>query len=964
MNQVNDLVLVYGLTAGGEPIPLKVAADGTLQTAGGGGGGGGSTIDREIVMLTYRVKTAFTGATVGDLITQAQVIDVTSTPTTVAVLWRNHSTGVDLANAPNLANLEPVVSTGLTDAQLRAAAVPTAPNYSRGVGNADANTLRATLAADGPAVAGIGSIDAKTPALVGGAVPVTGPLTNAQLRSEAVDVISQNITTKFREAFEEYVPNTGGRWLETKANGDIVMLDGNTAAASYLVVSKSPFDAGTRTDVETAITFDLPIDIAFGASMSQRTVGQEFSVEVVSTDATLPEAADLAIASLSQTTTVLTVNTTLPHGLTVGRCIGIRDCSNLAANYPNLVVATTPSPTQFTCTVATGTIATVNNSGFVYNRERFGRAQDAISQIFETATATQANLYVRSESGDALPSGVIGGAHAVTVGTTASVQLAGATAAYAYSFAPTTEYRMTMQADRVQWHDAAVDSLTQSTGRLLRTQVCPTPDKSYKFRLRAINNKSLSVISAKVTSVTKSGTTTGTFVTATPHGLATGDLVNYFGSSSSAAAAFPNLATATAVTVVDATTFTAVIGTGTTGVAYGGFVAKVQGGNLMSALGAQAQTVTNVALSTLADGQRQLVLTGSGNWAMSIGDLVEVVGCTNTTNGTLLGVDGTWKVANQATTALTLVALPGQTWPADFSAAAGGAVVRRTDFRLSFVRIFDYERQRVEHIPRPATDSAGAIPAVLQGGTAAVTVSSGTVTTVTTVTTVAAVTAANLNIPGTVADVASAALAATATTAAFTPTFGTSYEVNIPVTVVTGTNPTLDFSVEESDDAGTNWFKVYDFPRITAVGIYRSPKLPLTGNRVRYVQTLGGSTPSFTRAVNRLQSSDDVPLIRQLIDRALAVNTLNQATASLNVQNCRNVQAVLALAAGGTAPSIQLEGSDDNGVTWYAIGAALAGTVGSTVQLTVNNVQSQLVRGRVSTAGTGATLTYLLIKGF
>jgi hypothetical protein len=82
------------------------------------------------------------------------------------------------------------------------------------------------------------------------------------------------------------------------------------------------------------------------------------------------------------------------------------------------------------------------------------------------------------------------------------------------------------------------------------------------------------------------------------------------------------------------------------------------------------------------------------------------------------------------------------------------------------------------------------------------------------------------------------------------------------------------------------------------------------------------------------------------------------------VQNCRNVQAVLALAAGGTAPSIQLEGSDDNGVTWYAIGAALAGTVGSTVQLTVNNVQSQLVRGRVSTAGTGATLTYLLIKGF
>jgi hypothetical protein len=63
--------------------------------------------------------------------------------------------------------------------------------------------------------------------------------------------------------------------------------------------------------------------------------------------------------------------------------------------------------------------------------------------------------------------------------------------------------------------------------------------------------------------------------------------------------------------------------------------------------------------------------------------------------------------------------------------------------------------------------------------------------------------------------------------------------VNIPVTAVTGTSPTMDVRIEESDDSGTNWYTVYDFPRITATGIYRSPLIPLVGNRIRYVQTIG-----------------------------------------------------------------------------------------------------------------------------
>jgi len=242
---------------------------------------------------------------------------------------------------------------------------------------------------------------------------------------------------------------------------------------------------------------------------------------------------------------------------------------------------------------------------------------------------------------------------------------------------------------------------------------------------------------------------------------------------------------------------------------------------------------------------------------------------------------------------------------------------------------------------------------------------SGTVTSNIGTGTLAAVTSANLGIPGTIADVASAALTTTTTTAAFTPTFGCSYEVNIPVTVISGTTPTLDVVVQESDDAGTNWFDVYHFPRITATGIYRSPRLPLTGNRVRYVQTVTGTTPSFTRAVNRLQSSDAVPMLRQIIDRAINVNSGNPSTASVVFQSCRNAQLVASFSTiTTTAPQFQIEGSDDGGSNWYALGSPLTAVASSTVQLTVTNVHTNLLRARVSTTGSGATLNYLVLKGF
>jgi len=279
-----------------------------------------------------------------------------------------------------------------------------------------------------------------------------------------------------------------------------------------------------------------------------------------------------------------------------------------------------------------------------------------------------------------------------------------------------------------------------------------------------------------------------------------------------------------------------------------------------------------------------------------------------------------------------------------------------TTWTISFCAIEKFANMPVYIQGNRAQGAMNPLP-VTQSGTVTV---SGTVTSNIGTGTLAA---ANLNFPGIIADVASAAIASTATAGPFTPTFGTCYSVNIPVTAISGT-PTLDVAIEESDDSGTNWFKVYDFPRITATGMYRSPVMRLVGNRVRYVQTVGGGSPSVTRSINRLQSSTNNEAVRQLIDRSIVLTTLNSTTPSLDTRDCGN-RAQLVVNVGAittTAPAIQLEGSDDNGASWYSIGAPLTAVASSTVQLTVVDINAGLMRARVSTAGSGVTAGYVMVK--
>ena len=532
-----------------------------------------------------------------------------------------------------------------------------------------------------------------------------------------------NIKAKFREAFEDYTPNApNSNWIESKADGDITIADGNAVAASYLVISKSPWNAGSSTAIETAARFSMPYDFSIGLHTSQRTLGQEFALEFVDDEVIFAESS-IAIASMTHGASLLTINTAVPHGLVVGKRFQIAGCVDNRFNYPALIVASTPSPTQFTATAGPGgnlpSITATVTSGTLYPRPSLGYATNGTSMILENAVVTNGSFYVRSAEGDSLPSGTVTGNHSITTLTTASVQAVNA--AYTYAFQPTTEYRLTLQADRVQWSNVAIDSVGQATNLVSRTQVVPDYRKKYKLRIRATNAQELSRPVGKIISAVKAGSTTATITLDRDHGLAVGALVTVYGIRDQAAAAFPNVVTATAITGVPASNqIQLAIGTGTSNTSYGGFVAVVNGGNLPSALGTASQAIQSAALSTMTDGTRQLILVGNVNWASpvaTVGDYVELIGLRNNINGDDLGVDGAWKIASAVTTTLTLVPVQAdKVLPPDFTTTeCGGGVMRRTDLRISFVRVFDFERERVELLARPSGDLASAAPVTIQG---------------------------------------------------------------------------------------------------------------------------------------------------------------------------------------------------------------------------------------------------------
>lgn len=128
-------------------------------------------------------------------------------------------------------------------------------------------------------------------------------------RRRPLPVVPSNINTKFREAFESFMP--GVKWNQTLADADIIQVDGNTGGASYLVISKNPLVQNTVSSIETVSTFDFPFDISLGLHRSQAVLGTEFAVEMVDTDTPTTPPTTGAITTAIEASVVLPKQVTL-----------------------------------------------------------------------------------------------------------------------------------------------------------------------------------------------------------------------------------------------------------------------------------------------------------------------------------------------------------------------------------------------------------------------------------------------------------------------------------------------------------------------------------------------------------------------------------------------------------------------------------------------------------------------------
>ncbi|NCX93777.1 MAG: hypothetical protein EBX40_03775, partial [Gammaproteobacteria bacterium] len=181
----------------------------------------------------------------------------------------------------------------------------------------------------------------------------------------------------------------------------------------------------------------------------------------------------------------------------------------------------------------------------------------------------------------------------------------------------------------------------------------------------------------------------------------------------------------------------------------------------------------------------------------------------------------------------------------------------------------------------------------------------------------------------------------------------------IYVTAVSGT-PTYDIDVQETMD-GTSYYTIYSFERITATGQYYSPVIKHSGSGLRYVRTVGGTTPSVTSSVVRVSRQGQAETMRRFINRTIVPNTLNSNTGSFFCDGVEDFNLIVRCTAQTTAATIALEFSHDN-TNWFTSTASVTTAVGI-VQAKIINEQWKFVRATVTAAGTGITLGEVTIGG-
>jgi hypothetical protein len=223
-------------------------------------------------------------------------------------------------------------------------------------------------------------------------------------------------------------------------------------------------------------------------------------------------------------------------------------------------------------------------------------------------------------------------------------------------------------------------------------------------------------------------------------------------------------------------------------------------------------------------------------------------------------------------------------------------------------------------------------------------------------------TSGTLTSQATTADIAAAARTTTFTSANINPQQGSqSISVSINVTAVSGTTPTMDCVLQFSGDTATTYEDAYHWPRITAAGNYQSAFIRPWGNRMRYICTIAGTTPSFTFGATRVDAQNGAQVGHAFFNRTITGNTANSATPAWFVEGCQNHNFTTVLTGCTTFPTFVADFSED-GTNWAVASISLPITANGAAISSPTTMMSKFARIRTATAGTTCTTTYVAYR--
>jgi hypothetical protein len=783
-----------------------------------------------------------------------------------------------------------------------------------------------------------------------------------------------NEVQKFADNFTTITPDIN-KWdfAFTNQGGTLVTKGGNSTGASYLRISMCPFTPESEYRLLSKRSFKLPNRFNFAYSASQRVSTQELEISLVGVDENgvvetyNPNKPDMPIlGNISVTSNTATINFSSPHPFKGGdRVILVNNLDTRMNTGPalvtvvNLLQITIP----LTSTISNGTYV---GEGIVKYQDPSTLSSNVAGLLLESGTATAGTIFCNANGQS--PRMV-----SSTITTSVANQIN--TSPYTDAFVSPNLNEITLSMQELLYHSRVPDGLTAPSGATRISQNLPDEEKLYKIRFRAKNLARLTRPVAKIVSISKTGTTTATIITNVPHNLTSTSNITITGVRD--ITNFPNTGIASGgITIINSTTFSCIVGTASTSSSAGGSVILLN--NAISLLG-----VTTLSVQSISRTNNVMTITVNTTATGALpGEYWELHGCDATSMGFY---DGTYLILRMTGSTYEAIYIPNPNPNlGDFATInCGGTFFKRTDFRLHFIQELEYTRNVVElYNQNGVTDLSKALPTNIVN-TVPVNVSNTSIPTTLTggtnnIATLNTLTAGNIAPPTLNADETSVAVTTNTSTTARTPANGNVMSYSIGITAVSGTNPEYYAEILGTID-GTNFIRVGSLSRISQIGIYTTPFLPIgTFRQFRVDQTLSGTSPSFTRTINRI-SANDTKLTGQeyeiLPSQFLLTTAGNTSNVIYNLNH--NKWELTGLFTGGYNNNVRITLQGANGtprntttagfneLVWLdidnAIGLQLLNNTAGKASFT--NVNSQWLRLIVINPQAGAVVGRLIMRG-